>query len=213
VRAAIRTAQRVLANTETAKFYLTASQCARLLTVLAAIIGWIPLCGAVFLLIWGLIFDFAAMLVQAFERDSRSPRTKPTPETDRRRTGFAIVSGILWGVPLAALPILFAHAPALSELWSPERARAMLSAAAILSGLAFSAECGAGGSLFLKREFNLAQAIFAAASVLFAAWILFTQTGAAAVGGSPCGLEGLCAVLPAAFVFLASEIRKTVHKR
>ncbi|MBR5365908.1 MAG: cation-transporting P-type ATPase [Clostridia bacterium] len=212
VRAAIRTAQRVLANTETAKFYLTASQTARLLTVLAAILGWIPLCGAVFLLIWGLIFDFAAMLVQAFERDGRPPRTKPTQETDRRRTGLAIVSGILWGIPLAALPILFAHAPALSELWSPESARAMLSAAAILSGLAFSAECGTDGSLFLKREFNLAQAIFAAASVLFAAWILFTRTGAALVGGLPCGLEGLCAVLPAAFVFLASEIRKVVQK-
>jgi hypothetical protein len=88
----------------------------------------------------------------------------------------------------------------------------MLSSAAILSGLAFSAECGANGSLFLKREFNLAQAIFALTSAAFAAWILFSSVGASIVGGVPCGAEGLCAVLPAAFVLLAAEIRKAVKK-
>ena len=211
-----RTAQRVLTNTEAAKFYLTASQCARLLTVLAAILGWIPLLGAVFLLVWGLIFDFAAMLVQAFDRTGRSPRKRPrgkeAESADRRRTLWAIVSGILWGLPLAALPILFRFAPGLNELWTAESARAMLSSAAILSGLAFSAECGAEGSLFAKREFNLAQAVFALTSALFAVWILFTGTGAAAVGGLPCGPEGLCAVLPAACVLLAAELRKAVQK-
>ena len=212
VRGAVRTAQRVLANTETAKFYLTASQAARLLTVFAAILGWIPLLGAVFLLIWGLIFDFAAMLVMAFDRDGKPPRSRPTEESDRRRTRFAIVSGLLWGLPLAALPILFRYAPALSDLWSPDCARTMLSSAAILSGLAFSAECGADGSLFLKHEFNLAQAIFALTSAAFAVWILFTSAGASVVGGMPCGPEGLCALLPAAFVLLAAEIRKAVKK-
>ena len=123
------------------------------------------------------------------------------------------MSGILWGLPLAALPILFRFAPGLNELWTAESARAMLSSAAILSGLAFSAECGAEGSLFAKREFNLAQAVFALTSALFAVWILFTGTGAAAVGGLPCGPEGLCAVLPAVCVLLAAEIRKAVQKK
>lgn len=222
VAEAVRSSARALRNVAAAKFNMTASQSARLLLVLIAILSTLPgmptlpLLSPVFLLIWGLILDFNAALVAAFRRDDDAG--VPFGGSETGSPGFSascVAAGLVWGVVLAVSSVLAARLLGLG----PGEQLAFLSVSAALSELVFSAECAESGSLFRRRAIGGAELLYVVLTVIFCALVLFTEFGAVIVcggaaadgaGTAVCGAKGLYAVLPAIIVLLLWEGVKLV---
>ncbi len=203
---AVKAACRMLRNIESAKRYLTASQCARLVVMLAAILFGIPLMSAVFILLWGLIYDFAAVLVMSFERsDGEKPRFE-----NARSTILSILGGIAWGavtaavVPLAELVTRLTGKIALTD----GQIMSIMTASILIAGVVISAELTRQSSLISKYKLNMAQFLFAVASVVLALVLMFTGVGSAVIGGEICGWQAVFAIVPAVLAFAVSEIAK-----
>ncbi len=218
---AVRSAGQALCNIKAAAFYLTSAQIARLAVILAAVIfPAVPLLDEVMILIWGLLFDFAAVLVMAFENDEH------LPAAEARRTGKfipisirrSVGAGLVWGLSapgiLLLLKLLANVLPRRLELnlRSGEEI-SFLVGTLLLCGLAMASESMKTGSLFRHVRVNFAFLGFAGMTLLLAPLVLFTGFGAAWVGGKPCGLPGLLAILPAAGILAVWEIVKAVRKK
>lgn len=215
---AVRSAKRALANVARARFYLTAAQSARLVLMLAAVLGALPLPSAVFVLIWGLLFDFGAVLVRAFGRDREAEEDGHRSREDRRAILASVLTGVVWGALLTLGAWLAGHIlpgiPAFSGFTGAAGSvRTFLSGAAILSAAAIAAECGRRGTLFAKERICRADLIFFVLSIAYAVWTLFSESGAALAGGLPCGPAGICAFLPALAVFAAAEGMKFFRRK
>ena len=215
---AVRSARCAVANVERARFYLTAARAARLILMLAAVLGIVPLPSAVFILIWGLLFDFGAVLVRAFGRDEEAEESEPDVRDEQSALLAALISGAVWGAVLILGTWLSGRllpaVPAFSSFGADSGTlRAFLSGAALLSGQAMAAESGRRGSLLARRRIHAAGALFHILSLVFACWTLFTESGAVLSGGLPCGPAGLLAFVPALATFAAAELLKLIRKK
>lgn len=180
---AMRESRRTIDNIDSAKFYLTSSQVARLTLILAAVLFDIPLLPPVFILIWGLIFDFAAVLVMAFERGDGQPVTKKNADGESSKpTVISLVYGVLWGIILALLvPIADRLSPGIIGVGG-------LSAAAVLSALAASVIVMKRGTVYIsKARSSTALIIYCVMSIIFSLVLMFTGIGSDISGGSTCG--------------------------
>jgi len=207
----VKAACRMLRNIESAKRYLTVSQCARIVVMLAAILFGIPLMNAVFILLWGLIFDFTAVLVMAFERSDGGK----LESTRARSTLLSVIGGIAWGSATAAtVPLADIIAKLLKNaLLTDGQMLSIMTASIIIAGVVISAELIRPVSLTARHKLNLAQFLFSFASILMAMLILFTGFGASVIGGENCGWYGSLAFVPGALAFLILEIGKLLFKK
>ena len=104
----IRTAGQAVRNIKAAAFYLTAAQIARLTVILTAVlIPQIPLLDEVVILVWGLLFDFAAVLVMAFEQEEETVRE--SSDGSRKITGRFIPIRIRHAKLLTRIEISGSH--------------------------------------------------------------------------------------------------------
>ncbi len=207
---AMRASVRILGNIRSAVLYMTTSQCARLLVLFAAIFFDVPLCSAVFILIWGLIFDFGAVLTMAFEKNDL-PYKKTTPIPDSRR---GVLLGAVWGGLLALLipvtrGVLTFSGGAISE----DCARSILESAVLLSGAVVAIGIMTRGGE-KRRHFGTAPMFLVGGSILMAALVLYVPGASRFVAGSPCGgWISAAALVPALVLVLVFGIRRIVIRR
>jgi hypothetical protein len=76
-----------------------------------------------------------------------------------------------------------------------------------------ASECMKRGSLFRHVKINYAFFGFALMTVILVPVILLTPFGAAWVGGKPCGIYSLSALIPAAVMLAVWEIAKAVGRK
>ena len=206
----IKTARRIIYNTNAAKNYLTVSQCARLIVLLSAVLFGIPLVNAVFILLWGLLFDFIAVLVMSFEQGNGM-----LVDYTKKTAFVSVCGGVLWGAICALIIPLTQWCAGLMEktdALTPGVKLGVLCGGIIVSGVVISAEILKPESIFKFRSLNVAQFLFAMASLAFASLIMFTGTGASLVGAEPTGVFGLFAMVPAAVILGICECAKLITK-
>lgn len=207
----IKAARRIIYNTGAAKNYLTISQCARLIVLLSAVLLGTPLISAVFILLWGLIFDFVAVLVMSFEQGNG----KLFDQT-RKNAWFAVLTGVLWGtVTSASIPLLqwIADLMGMADGLTSEVKLGVLCGSIIISGVVISAEILKSGSIFKLKQINVAQFLFAVVSLGFSAFVLFTDVGAGVVGAEVSGIFGVFAPIPGLVLLLIIEIGKLIVRK
>ena len=206
---AVKAACRMLRNIEAAKRYLTMSQCARLVVMLAAILFGIPLLGTVFILLWGLILDFAAVLVMSFDRsDGGRPKSARV-----KSVLIAVVGGVLWGaVTSAVIPLAdYVTKLACQTALTTGQMMSILTASVFFASVIVSAELINPSSLFSKHKVNMAQFLFACTAIVVALLIMFTSMSTA-VNGEILSWQAAFATLPAILALVAFEIVKLIHK-
>ena len=213
-----KTAGQAVRNIKAAAFYLTSAQIARLVVILAAVLlPQVPLLDEVAILVWGLLFDFAAVLVMAFEREDDAGRVlsgtsagRFIPISIHRAAGV----GLAWGLSAPALVIL------LKVLYTrfPMRFHAgeeisLLAGSLLLCGAVAACESMKSGSLFRHVRVNYAMFGFLLMTAVLVPLILLTGFGSAWVGGQPCGMEAVYALIPAAGMLAVWELVKVFRKR
>lgn len=205
----IKASSRIVINIESAKSYLTAAQCARLIVILAAVLFRIPLISAVFTLIWGILFDFAAVLMMAFETHDDS---LPYLRTSRFEAVESVTVGCIWGAILAGyLPLLRLLEKPLKFTMSSREELAVLSSSIILSGvvLAFARMKMIHGRKRLR--IHTVGLLFIAASVGLC--IALTMTDNSVIGGVFCGWKSLLSFVPAVICLILAEIYGGISRR
>lgn len=220
----IKYARRAVDNIDSAKVFITASQTARLLIVLLSVFTSIPLLNAVFILIWGLLFDFITALVMAFENNGkkdgyiRDKFLKKDEEDDRlsmkeHQTLFSMIVGVIWGlIAASAVPLCSLLSSSLGLVYSKEIGALTLSVAVVLSGTVLAFETMKKNSIFSSIHPNTAQLLYVLTSILFSFVILFTESGAKIAGGIVCPQVILIALIPMCLLLLISEISKLIIK-
>lgn len=213
-----RTAGQAVRNIKAAAFYLTTAQISRLAVILAAVLlPQVPLLDEVTILVWGLLFDFAAVLVMAFEQDGdvwngneKMPSGRFVPIRIRRAAGI----GLAWGLSAPALillvKLLYSRAPL---RFSGGKEITLLVGALLLCGLVIASESMKQGSLFRHVRINYAFCGFLLITVILVPVLMLTPFGAAWIGGKPCGWAALFALIPAAAILIVWEIAKAVKRK
>ncbi len=205
---AMRLACRAKRNTTSARFYLTASQVARLLVILASVIFSLPMPSPVFILIWGLLFDFFAVVSMAFGKDGDLSEDMP------RGNLSAIVFGAIVGaLSVACVPLMEVIAPMIGIAVSGESVTSVMVGAIILSSIVLSYHSMKRGSLFVTRELNVSYLAFAIALLVFALLVLFTGFGAAVAGAVPSPALAAMSLVPALVVLAILEVTKIIFKK
>lgn len=182
---------RMFAGIEAAKYYLTASQCARLIVMLGAVVFGIPFLSAVNLLVWGLLFDFAGILVMAFA----APEGDFTQCQGKKSGLRAIFDGFVWGAASAVwCRILMSFGSITGITITYGEVEAILSASVVLSGCVnvwFALRRAYSGC---RVRFHSAGAMFFSCAVIYAA--VLTMTDIPVMGAACCGLKSLLALVP-----------------
>lgn len=202
---AIRESRRAIDNIDSAKFYLTSSQCARLILILAAVLFDIPLLSPVFILIWGLIFDFASALVMAFEPgDDHSEIKNAEYRGSSYQTAVPCVFGIFGGVILALL------VPIADKISTGITGVGVLSAAAVLSALSALAVVMKKGTVYItKTRTSTALIMYALMSIIFSLVLMFTKIGSDISGGLVCDAWAIApAAVPSLLIMAFSSVPK-----
>lgn len=217
----VKAAGQAVRNIRAAAFYLTSAQIARLAVILTAVlIPAVPLLDEVTILVWGLLFDFAAVLVMAFEYDGN------VPMDDAKRTGKfipisirkALGAGLAWGLSAPVLVVLLKLAegvlpPKLGLKLGNGEDITLLVGSLLLCGLVMASESMKTGSLFRHVRVNYAFFGFSLMTLVLTPVVLFTKFGSAWVGGKPCGPSALLALIPAAGMLAVWEIVKAARKK
>ena len=212
-----RIARQAVRNIKAAAFYMTSAQIARLAVILSAVLlPEVPLLDETSILVWGLLFDFAAVLVTAFEHDDDVPRDaaektgKFIPISIRK----AAAAGLGWGLSAPALVLVLKLLPQRFHL-RPGAGQdiTLLAGTLLLCGLVMASECMKRGSLFRHVRINYAFFGFALMTAVLVPLILLTPFGAAAVGGRPCGILALMPLIPAAVMLAVWEIVKAAERK
>jgi len=228
---AIKYARRAIENIDAASIYLTASQGARLFLLLAAVLTGIPMVNSVFILIWGLLFDFATALVMAFENNGRNdgyirPKLVRSPDgydedeknelMSRKMSLSSLAVGVIWGLVLVSvIPLFRLLAPLLGVAYTTEAGVALLSASVILSGTVLALEIMKRGSIFVGQHPNVAQLCYLFAALLMTLLFALTNFGSSLVGGEPCTDGAVLLLFPMLVTLIGAEIAKAraKHKR
>jgi magnesium-transporting ATPase (P-type) len=148
--------------------YLLASQSSRLLIVLASIIGGTTLLSPVQLLFCGLILDFGAVIVMAFERPERDIlRSRSDVEAQLKNPIRHCIDSLFFGIIWAAITIALPHI--LSAFGIALNASQISSVTFICSAftqLAVLAEIKRDKTIFRSFSFNGVQMIYASVVLL-----------------------------------------------
>lgn len=202
-------AREAVSNLTSAAFYITVAQIARLAAVMASVlIPELPLLNETAILSWGLLFDFAAVLVMAFERDGGRHRAgKKVPVN----LGRAAAVGAMWGIMPVLLTMVLKLTGAV-RFGAGEDTTLFVGALLLCCPIAAS-EIMKKGSLFRHVRINYAFFAFAIATVCASLVIMLTGWGATRIGGRPCGLTSLYAFIPPAIMALVYELWKKLGKR
>ena len=212
-----RIAGQAVRNIKAAAFYMTSAQVARLAVILAAVLlPQVPLLDEVTILVWGLLFDFAAVLMMAFEQDDDVPH-----DTSERSGKFIPISirkalgmGLAWGLSAPALVLaLKLLKPYLHLRFDAGKDITLLVGTLLLCGLVMASESMKRGSLFRHVRVNYAFLGFVLMTVVLTPVILLTPFGAAWIGGKPCGIYALFALIPAGVMLVVWEIVKALRRR
>ncbi|MBQ2766052.1 MAG: cation-transporting P-type ATPase [Clostridia bacterium] len=191
---AVEAASVMFSNMEAAKTYLTASQCARLAVMLSSIIFGIPLLSPVFILVWGLLFDFAAILMMAFA----SPKSDVYIDNSiqLRKRSRPIIDGIVWGASLSGWSVILSILSKLLEfdLSSAEEV-AILASSAIITGMVCSVTSLRRIYSWHDLRLHTAGAMFFASAVALASVVVLAPLPI--IGGAFCGVKALFALVPA----------------
>lgn len=209
----VRSARQAIGNLRAAEGYLLAAQTARLILILAAIFFGIPLINPSFIMIWGLLFDFIAVVVMAFRKPDGTCR-KTDPILSRRDILKSVAAGLVWGALMAGLiPAVQALCVRSNCYLSETMLRSILSASAIFSALVATAEAGRDKTIFSRHHVTSMQALWILATVVFGLLIFLTSRGAKLIGGAACGAIGFLALLPAAVVLAVAELWRICSRR
>lgn len=222
---AVKYMRRALENIDSAKIYITAAQSARLVLILASVFSQVPMMNAVFIIIWGLLFDFAAALVMAFENNGRSDgyirkrfiKTNEFLEKetmgDGHVTAISVGIGIAWGTAVAlVIPLIRITAPLIGFVYTPSIGITAMCGAVIMSGMVLALETMRRGSIFARRSPNMAQLLYACISVVFVLILTLTKFGAKLAGGDVCTECVWLTFVPALLVLVASEGAKLIKR-
>ena len=191
---AVDSASVMFANMESAKAYLTASQCARLIVLTAAVFLGIPFLSAVFLLIWGLLFDFAAILMTAFTSPENRIGGDFRTADGKRRIG-QVVSGAVWGVSVSGWCVLLPFVMRILGLgFGNGEITAILEASVILCGALYAFTS-------LKNTYSDAKLRIPMAGVMFFGGtavlvLILTLADIPVIGAAFCGFGSLLALVP-----------------
>jgi len=212
-----RISAQAVRNIKAAAFYMTSAQIARLAVILAAVlIPQVPLLDEVAILVWGLLFDFAAVLVTAFEHDDDVPRG------EANRTGkfipisirTAVAAGLGWGLSAPLTVVLLKLVQPFFHLrFGAGEDVSLLVGTLLLCGLVMASECMKRGTLFRHVRINYAFFGFALMTAAAVPLILLTKFGAAWAGGKPCGFEALFSLIPPAVMLAVWETVKAVRRK
>ena len=204
-------ARSALEHVRTACEYLLFSQTVRLVLVLAAVIGGVPLLRPLPLLTWGLILDFGAVLSFVFRRPQMEILTVPlTRLTLPHRAAdflFPVSVGAAAGVLLSALPFLASrfgyHCDDFSlslVLWIGGIFASFAAALAYMRHASLFA-----GDFRITRAL-LAYAVLTAAAIAWGIWRIPS-------GNGRVWPVLLIAAVPALIVAVLCEIQKKMEKR
>lgn len=200
----LKTSERAVGNITAAKFYLTAAQTSRLVIMTVAVCFGLFELSPVFILIWGLLADFASVLALAFGNYSGGENAKILENT-KVSIGF----GAVWGAVLSALSVVTSLVFSSSEIGAT-----ILAGSALISSVAVT-------EIIMKPKinaaaYNNADVVFSCASVLFALFIMLTKTGGKICGGCNVGVNALLSLIPSvlfvAVYFTVKALRKKKAK-
>ena len=209
---AVSASKRAVGNVSSAAFYLMASQTARLVVMLAAVLFGLPLLSPVFILIWGLLFDFAASIVMSFEDTGKLSGNKT--DSFFKKSINSVICGSVWGVLCSALiPLIRFYSSFRENAASDGCILSVLSASLIIGGIAVSCETMRRGSILTKEKLNTAYAAFAVCGIVFSAVLMFTSFGADIAQGEKAYLFSLFSVIPPAILIVLFELFKYLYKR
>ncbi len=211
---AVKEARRAMLNIANATAYLAVSQAARLLVMLASVIFASPMPSSAAILIGGLILDFGAVLVMAFEKapaNALSLPCSPLPRFRARLRPLAIFGLLAAILPVLMPPLMTGIAPLCHvHALRPKESLTLLIASMFLVQAALAVQ-------FMKREPILrrgtvpdyATLAYVAGTVIFSALLLFEKGTASLLGGTSVPwYAALLALLPAFAVFFTAEIMK-----
>lgn len=208
---AVSASKRAVGNVSSAAFYLMASQTARLVVMLAAVLFGLPLLSPVFILIWGLLFDFAASIVMSFEDTGKLSGNKTDPFF--KKSINSVICGSVWGVLCSALiPLIRFYSSFRGNGVSDGCILSVLSASLILGGISVSCETMRRGSILTKEKINTAYAAFAACGIVFSVILMFTSFGAGIAHGEKAHLFSLFSVIPPIILIVLFEMCKYLYK-
>lgn len=215
---AISAAIQAIKNIKSAAFYITASQTARFIIILSSILFDLPFLDDVAILSWGLLYDFAAILVMAFEYEKTNRREDCVIADGKGRLPISIwqsfALGLMWGVINAASIIPARLLAPLMKIQLTEGGEiSLLAGGIILSALVMSCEIMKTGSLLKRTRLNYAFFCFAVFSVFLAAVTMLTKVGADFIGGEPCMKAAPFALIPSVIVFAVWELIKLIHRK
>ena len=198
----LKTSKRALGNISSAEFYLTVSQAARVVLMTASVCFGVGVMSPVFILIWGLLFDFTAVLVMAFGDNSAVGKSAVGK---RGNTVKSAAFGAVWG---AVLSLVSFGVSAVTK--SAAESASVLAGAVILSGLALT-------ELVMKPKlklssYNNADVLFVLFSAALASLLMLTEFGARLCSGSAAGICALFSLVPAAVLTAVCFIIKAVRK-
>jgi len=215
---AMREGRRALINMANASFYLTASQLSRLFLLLSGIVLGLTVPTPAAVLASGILLDFGAVLVMAFEKAPRHAFSIPCEKlpTFTKQIGKTVLFGLLSAVLSVSVPhIVNIFAPRLhiSPLTS-KGAVSLLSACLFLSQLTLASQFMNRCPLIRRRiTVNLATVCYDIAVLSATAMILFWKKFSAFIGGSPVPLSAaLFALLPSFVLFIIMEVGKRLKK-
>lgn len=215
---AVSAAVQAIRNIKSAAFYITASQTARFIIILASILFGMPLLDDVAILSWGLLYDFAAILVMAFEYDKINRENEKKLADNSGKLPISIwksfAAGLMWGGTTVGSVILARLLASLMKIRLTAGGEiTLLAGSIILSALIMSCEIMKSGSMLKKTRINYAFFCFAVFSVLLSALTMLTKAGARFIGGEPCMAAAVFALIPAVIILLLCELYKLICRK
>jgi hypothetical protein len=156
----------------------------------------------VFILIWGLLFDFTAVLVMAFGDNSAVGKSVVGKrENTVKSAAFGAVGGAVLSLVSFVVTVVTKSAA---------ESASVLAGAVILSGLALT-------ELVMKPKlklssYNNADVLFVLFSAALASLLMLTEFGARLCSGSAAGICALLSLVPAAVLTAVCFIIKAVRK-
>lgn len=212
IAASVAYAKRAYRNISNIANYLLTSQAARIFAVLMTVITGMGAVEAEMILLWGLIFDFFAVLVLAFERPGENALADKNDVYERlshplSRLGTTSFFGLLW----AGSTMLAA--------WLYTGADDMKSSVIFVSVLiSLVVVCGEHRSEYpafsRKRQICLPPLLLAAASAAVIVAVTILPSAASLFSVTRPDAAALCfAVIPAAVLLGAYELARAVRRK
>lgn len=210
VYSAVCEAKNIYFNLKHAASYLITSQTARLILVLCSVIFKLNILAPQQILAWGLIFDFAAVLIMAFEKPKSGviseKISKHTPLSSGEMAKSALF-GFFWAVVTVAVPVI----AKVSEIeMSDESLKGCIFVSSVITLLVAATECTSEKSIFAPGiTINLAYILFVLLVGAVVILCVVSDTFVMYLGLAKLDwITLLLSLIPAVAIFLMYEISK-----